>query len=109
MTAPIKGRPITPAEVVGLKRSSIPAAVFDGFNAMIASSWDGREATFSMKDAEEAILALDKSLKSDQLYDNGWMDVEPIYRREGWSVEFEKPGYCESGEAMFTFKKRRAR
>ncbi len=42
---------------------------------------------------------------STTVCDNHWLDVEDVYREAGWVVEYDKPGYCESYEATFTFKK----
>jgi hypothetical protein len=33
------------------------------------------------------------------------MDVEDVYQKAGWEVEFDKPGYNEDYEANFKFSK----
>ena len=38
------------------------------------------------------------------IFKNSWLDIEPIYRRAGWLVKYDKPGYCENYLANFTFK-----
>lgn len=33
-----------------------------------------------------------------------WLDFEPVFRKAGWKVEYDKPGYNESYEATFAFR-----
>ena len=37
----------------------------------------------------------------------GWLDVEGIYRKAGWDVEYDSPGYCEDYPATFKFRKKK--
>lgn len=48
-----------------------------------------------------------RGMKRDELFDKGWMDIEPIYRKSGWRVEYDKPAYNETYPATFTFSKKR--
>ncbi len=32
-----------------------------------------------------------------------WLNVEELYRAQGWTVTYDKPGYNESYPATFTF------
>lgn len=38
-----------------------------------------------------------------QVYDNKWLDFEPLYRKVGWKVEYYKPGFIEAGKAFWRF------
>lgn len=99
--------PINPSEV-GV---TIPEAVYEAFNEMIKREWNGDSATFALKAVAD--LAVEKlrnvegleGVTRQYLYDKGWMDVEPAYRKAGWTVEFDKPAYYETYEANFTFTK----
>lgn len=109
-------KPITPAEAAKKKISSIPDEVFEVFNEMIAEKLRGGYATIMQGEAALRVLNRINKNRADndkvtrgQLFDNGWMDVEPHYEKAGWSVEYDKPGYCETYEASFTFKKKRTR
>lgn len=106
--------PIKPSEVAAAKANAIPNEVYEAFNELIAKNWDGHEAVVGQ--GEAASLALDKlntgdrEVTSAQLYANHWMDVEGAYRKMGWRVEYDKPGYCEDYEPTYTFRKgKRAR
>ena len=99
MTAPIK-----PSEVVSKKASTIPKVVIETFNELIARHWNGATSTFKMQEAEILICSkLDCEPK--YLYENHYMDIEDIYRAEGWAVYFDKPGYNESYSATYEFRK----
>lgn len=34
-------------------------------------------------------------LTKDEIFDNHWLDIEDIYREQGWKVKYDKPGYNE--------------
>jgi hypothetical protein len=38
-----------------------------------------------------------------QIFDQHWLDFEPYFRKAGWGVYYDKPGYNEDYEASFTF------
>lgn len=97
-------KPIRPAEVVNLKRSIIPDAIIEAFNELISENFDGKTSSFTEKKVVARIVK--KGISSTEAYNNHWLDVEPIYRKEGWKVEYDKPGFNESYEAIFTFIKK---
>lgn len=110
-------RPITPEDVAKLKQQITPDFVLEAFNEMIAQKWDGREAVVHQDDVVKLIRAkmannaavLDPEVRHEnKIYDNNWLDVEPIYRAAGWAVEYDKPAYCETYRAFFTFKRKRS-
>lgn len=103
--------PIKPKEVQGKKTSKIPEPVFEAFNELIVQEWNGHSSNFTLR--EVADLAVKKlkdtgeyeEMSRQYLYDHGWLDVEPAYRKAGWKVDFDKPGYNETYDANFTFSK----
>lgn len=82
----------------------IPDAVLETFNEMIAEKFSGASAVLKQKEITER-LALKGYINRQLIFANHWLDVEVIYEQAGWTVEYEKPGYNESGEAFFTFSK----
>ena len=50
-----------------------------------------------------AKLIVQKGLKRQDIFDNHWLDVEDLYRKNGWKVDYDKPGYNESYNAYFVF------
>jgi hypothetical protein len=50
-----------------------------------------------------------KGLNRNEIFKKGWLDVEEIYGKAGWKVEYDKPGYNEDYAAHFIFTNRRHR
>lgn len=100
----MSGRPIKPSEVVTAKNGTIPPEVFDAFNECIGRHWSGRESVVLQDEVVANILKRMPSATRGDVFDSNWLDVEPSYRAEGWSVEYDKPAYCESYPAKFIFK-----
>ena len=40
------------------------------------------------------------------IFSNHWLDVEDIYRKQGWKVVYDSPGYDESYDAYYEFRKK---
>lgn len=94
-------RPLSPKEVVEKKINSIPDAVFEVFNELIAKDFNGAYAIVKQKEVVKRLV--EKGLKEKEIYENHWLDVEDVYRKAGWKVEYDKPGYNESYDAYFEF------
>jgi hypothetical protein len=108
---PIPDTPIKPSEVVALKKNYIPGFVFQGFNSCIAKHYNNGYASFTQDQVIEEIIKqwrlsidLDTEVTRDLIFQNKWLDVEGVYREQGWMVEYDAPGYNESYSAKFTFK-----
>lgn len=102
-----KVKPLTPDDVASKKEGTIPDAVLECFNRLIAEKWDGHRAVVLLDDVVNALVALGYSRAV--IFTKRWLDVEDIYRAAGWRVEFDNPGYCETYPATFTFSRRPAR
>ncbi len=96
-------KPITPKEAVGLKKELLPDEVLEAFNELIAENIRDGEATFKATDVAARIKKKLQVKSIDAVFDKGHMDVEDIYRKAGWKVEYDRPGYCESYAATYTF------
>ncbi len=101
--------PIKPKEVQSKKDAALPQEVFDVFNQLIIDNWDGHSATVLQDEACERICKALKIKSCQTALDRGLLDVESAYRKAGWKVEFDKPGYNESYDAHFVFSKKRSR
>jgi hypothetical protein len=102
---PEKAQPIRPEDVVSEKEKFLPDAVLNSFNELIAKNWNGESAVVQQEDV--VALMIDKGLNRGEIFSNRWLDVEEVYRSVGWVVEYEKPGYNETGNSYFTFKRKR--
>lgn len=99
-------RPISPFEVGNKKIDFIPSEVIEAFNELIVKAFSGGTARVVQQEVVD--LALEK-MKFNRPrvpeFDSQWLNVEELYEAEGWDVEYDKPGYNESYEAFFVFKK----
>jgi hypothetical protein len=102
-------KPIKPSEVLELKAETIPNAMFQAVNEMIAKMWDGSSATIRKEDLLERYFKIvglrNDRANRDKLYDDHALDFEHFYLKEGWNVKYESPCYGESDfEPYFEFK-----
>lgn len=101
-----KIEPIRPEQVVEAKKESLPEAVFDVFNKLIAANWDGRSSTFKQKEASEMIMKKMKGLTAQDVIDRGYLDIEDIFRAVGWEVIYDRPACNETYPPTFEFRKK---
>lgn len=99
-----KINPIKPQEVPDQQNSSIPDQVIEVFNDLIVKEFNGRYA-FLRQDAIISALAA-KGIQKNEIFKNKWLDVEDLFRKSGWNVEYDSPAYCESYEPSFKFSKK---
>lgn len=94
-------KPVTPKEAK--ENKYIPDAVIEAFNTLITANLKGNIAHFTQSEVVKIVLSK-TNYSRDDLFNNGWMDVEPLFEKAGWDVRYDKPGYNESYPATFTFK-----
>lgn len=101
-------KPLSPKDVETAKASRMSPKMIEAANELISESWDGYEATFTLN---ELISRARKKLgmPAHEDFPHGALDIEPVFRKAGWYVEFDKPGYNETYNAFFTFRKRGSR
>lgn len=83
---------------------------YDGTETLvfIARAHEGGGGHVMQDDVIDRILTKLPDATREQLFERGWLDVEEAYRRKGWTVEYDKPGFNESYRASFTFSPRRS-
>jgi len=104
-------KPISPKEADEKQIAGIPDFIIEATNELIAAKI-GASNSVDIKQKDIVELALKKApegMTSDKIYKNNWMDIEPLFRKAGWVVNYDKPGYCEDYDAYFTFAKKRTR
>ncbi len=97
--------PIKPQEVLQKKLENFPSAVFESFNELIAKGFNGNQATVYQETVVD--LMIEKGLNKSAIYENHWLDVEDLYKKKGWKVDYDKPGYNESYAPYFVFRYKR--
>ena len=95
----------TPEDAKQKKLTSIPDFVYQAFNNLLVRNYDAYRITISQNEVIQEILRLCNSeLTRETIFKNRWLDVEEEYRKNGWEVEYDKPGLGESYPAIFIFK-----
>jgi hypothetical protein len=93
--------PIRPEDVPQLKKLVMPPAVIETFNSIIAKHYLNGKSNFTK---DEVVKALEeKGMSRHDIYDNKWLDIEDLYRAEGWHVRYQSSGYSGDTKAMYYF------
>lgn len=98
-------KPIKPSEITEAKTKSFPDKVIQTWNNLITQKWNGRVAHIKQDEAVAALMS-SMNLTRQGVFDSGYLDIEPTYRREGWKVKYDKPGWDENYKAFFEFSKK---
>jgi len=98
---------ISPDEI--LLEEQIPEFVIQAVNNLLKLKFMGGEAYIYQDDIMKEALKLcpDPEITRQDIFNNKWMDFEPLFENNGWSVRYDKPGYNESYRANFTFTKKK--
>lgn len=88
-----------------MKAAGLPPEVIDEWNKLIAEKWDGVNATFTQDLLVDRLVAR-MNVKRERVFDAGWVDLEPVFRKAGWRVHFDKPAYNETYPATFEFTRK---
>lgn len=99
-------KPITPQEALANVEKAFPAFVFEAVNNCINRHFFGKES-FTIKQDEivdEILKLAPEGTTRQEIFDRHWLDFENAYRKVGWAVHYDKPGYNESYDAFFEFK-----
>jgi len=113
--------PIKPDDIVKARKNTLPDEIIQALNTLLTKKFNGYNAIIMQNDVvdlaiklilearKEEITGPNSDLIRTQIFENQWLDVEPIFEKFGWKVEYDKPAYNESYEANWTFTKRTKR
>lgn len=90
--------PIKPEEI--LAAQYFPDEVIHAFNELIALNYCDGRAVIKQSDV---LLRLEAVFSRQTVVDNGWLNIEELYRSAGWNVDYDKPGLYETYQATFIF------
>lgn len=99
-------KPFSPSEVLATKISNIPDFVIDAVNELLIEKIDarGKRAIIKQDDVIDKLAGrMPMGLSRNDVFSNNWLDFEPLFRENGWKVEYDKPGYDESYDAHWVF------
>ena len=103
-------QPIKPSEVGAKKATLLPGFVIEAFNQIIAEKYNEQSKSATVK--QDAVIARiiqlgtngESSPSRNEVFNNGWLEVETIFKAAGWKVEYTKPDYTESFEPYYEFR-----
>ena len=95
--------PITPSEVKSLKLTGIPDQVINVVNELIVANWSNHTNRAVVKQDDILTRLTTGETTRQDIVSAGWLDFEDLYRKQGWIVSYDKPGYNESYSAFFEF------
>lgn len=99
--------PLKPSDMELIENQrEFPEFVVSAFNECIKRNWNGREAKIKQDEVISAMLKTRK-VKRNQIFDNNYLDIEPLYESQSWRVEYDKPGYNENYEPFFVFQRKK--
>lgn len=95
------GKALSPNQMRDYKIETIPSEVFEVFNLLIAENLSGKTSVVNQADVEKALV--ERGFNKDEIFQKGWLDVEHFYKKQGWKITYDKPGYNESYKPSWVF------
>ena len=101
-------KPFSPQDAAANQITEIPDEVIEAVNTLLASRYRNGGIGILLKEIVElACKNFERNGKpvpsTREMFAKKWFDVEPAFRKAGWKVSFDKPGYNETYESNFTF------
>ena len=94
--------PITPKEASA--GYHIPDLVITTVNRLLAARGSSRRSVLKQKDILAELES--QGLNRREIFDQGWLNFEPLYEKAGWEVEYDKPCAGEEPfDAYYVFTK----
>jgi hypothetical protein len=91
---------ITPKEAKALK--TFPDKIIETWNQIIIEKCKDGHAVIHQNDIARRLAAA-MDITTNKVYETGWLDIENFYRKAGWKVEYDRPGYNETYPATYEF------
>lgn len=97
-------KPISPSEIIENLDKIIPPVVIEAVNNLLSKWFRGGQLIIMQVDIVNEIKRLDNTITNKEIFDNKWLNFEVLYKQNGWSVIYDKPGYNENYAERFIFK-----
>jgi hypothetical protein len=97
--------PLSPSQALQCKTQ--PPIVIKAVNTLITQRFTSGSFTITQDELINEILSFaaaeNLQVSRQQLFANGWLDIEHTYNRTGWRVTYNKPSIGDQYLAYFTF------
>lgn len=103
----------SPEDVLKKRVETIPDYVIDAFNDLLTENYQEDETImFAYIEQEDVIRKILEYSKDDELtreiiFKKHYLDIENLYRNNGWEVDYKKPMADEYFKAYFVFKSKK--
>lgn len=103
----------SPEDVLKKRVETIPDYVIDAFNDLLTENYQENETiTFAYIEQEDVIRKIleystDDELTRETIFKKHYLDIENLYRNNGWEVDYKKPMFNEYFKAYFVFKSKK--
>ena len=96
----------SPEDVLKKRVETIPDYVIDAFNDLLTENYHEDETIIEQEDVIRKIweYSTDDELTRKTIFKKHYLDIENLYRNNGWEVEYEKPAFDERFDPYFIFK-----
>jgi hypothetical protein len=91
--------PITPAQARLSHETVIPSVVIEAINRLLSRHYNDKRIIIELSQLKTEIAITGFNIQMQ----NQWLDFENIYRKQGWRVVRDIPGYNESYETFWEF------
>lgn len=98
--------PLRPEEIIKDLDTIIPSPIILAINNLLKLSYRHGSAKIKLKDIIAEAIRLDDKLTETEMYEKKWLDFENLFEAYGWIVTYDKPGYDETYDSYFIFKKK---
>lgn len=97
-------KPLSPEEAKAAQEESLPDEVIETVNYFLTKRASNLVIRITVAEVREMLNR--KGFTTEQIYGDNLLDIENVYRKAGWKVTYDKPGYNESYEPYWDFSKR---
>lgn len=98
-------QPFTPQDIEKYQAERpFPDFVIQAVNQVLAENYHGSATKINQNKFIDKIIELAPQVTRSDIFQNNWLDFEPLYRSKGWHVTYEKGAYYEENSSYFTFK-----
>lgn len=96
----------SPEDVLKKRVETIPDYVIDAFNDLLTENYQEDETIIEQEDVIRKILeySTDDELTRETIFKKHYLDIENLYRNNGWEVDYKKPAFDERFVPYFIFK-----
>lgn len=98
-------KPLSPKEVIENKQ--FDSRIIEVVNSFLIKRYvKGSSCTIKLKEIENELRSKYEDININELYENKQFDFEDEFRKVGWAVVYDNPGWNETYDSFFRFSKK---